>query len=66
MIIITIALTIMALIVCGLMFDNGNDGWGTVSGAGAVIFGVIDFILLGIEFSILACFLALMRISNRL
>ena len=26
----------------------------------------LDFILLGIEFSILACFLALMRISNRM
>ena len=47
MIIITIVLTIIAIIVCGVMFDNGNDGWGIISGAGAVIFGIIDLILVG-------------------
>lgn len=47
MIIITIVLTILATIVCGVMFDNGNDDWGIISGVGAVIFGVIDLILVG-------------------
>ena len=47
MIIVTIVLTIMATIVCCVMFDNGNDGCGVLSGIGAVIFGVIDLIFVG-------------------
>lgn len=47
MIIITMILTIMATIVCRIMNENGNDGWCVTSGAGAVIFGIIDLILIG-------------------